>query len=93
MARLAKLGRLYKVLRLIKLVRLLKLGKSQNNFFSKVKNMLNISIAFERLTMFISIFVMICHIVSCLWIIVAGFEEGDDNSWLTEEYAAMGDGE
>ena len=93
MARLAKLGRLYKVLRLIKLVRLLKLGKSQNNFFSKMKDMLNISIAFERLTMFTLIFGMICHIVSCLWIIVAGFEEGDDNSWLTEEYAAMSNSE
>lgn len=93
MARLAKLGRLYKVLRLIKLVRLLKLGKSQNNFFSKVKTMLNISIAFERLTMFTAIFVMICHIVACLWIIIAGFEEGDANSWLTDDYKAMDDGE
>ena len=63
MARLAKLGRLYKVLRLIKLVRLLKLGKSQNNFFSKMKDMLNISIAFERLVMCSLIFGMICHIV------------------------------
>ena len=86
MARLAKLGRLYKVLRLIKLVRLLKLGKSSNNVFSKIKTALNISIAFERITMFTSVFCMICHIVACLWIIIAGFEEGDDNSWLTEEY-------
>lgn len=73
MVRLAKLGRLYKVLRLIKLVRLLKLGKSQNNFFSKLKTYLHISMAFERLTMFTVIFAMICHIVSCLWIIIAGF--------------------
>lgn len=89
MARLAKLGRLYKVLRLIKLVRLLKLGKSQNNFFSKLKVLLSISVAFERLAMFMAIFLMICHIVSCLWIIVAHFEEGNPNTWLNEDYQAM----
>ena len=93
MVRLAKLGRLYKVLRLIKLVRLLKLGKSQNNFFAQVKAILQISAAFERIVMFIIIFLMICHIVACLWIIIAGFEEGDPNSWLTEEYQKMSEAE
>lgn len=43
--------------------------------------------------MFIIIFFMICHIVACLWIIIASFEEGDDNSWLTEEYQQMSNGE
>ena len=87
MARLAKLGRLYKVLRLIKLVRLLKLGKSQNNLFSKVKEFLHISVAFERLTMFTLVFAMICHIVACLWIIISSFEEDDPNTWLTKDIA------
>lgn len=93
MVRLVKLGRLYKVLRLIKLVRLLKLGKSQNNFFAQVKAVLQISVAFERVVMFMIIFFMICHIVACLWIIIASFEVGDDNSWLTEEYRKMSSGE
>ena len=55
--------------------------------------MLHIGVAFERLTMFTAIFVMICHIVACLWIIIASFEEGDEASWLTEEYRAMSDSE
>ena len=39
------------------------------------------------------VFFMICHIVACLWIIIASFEEGDANSWMTEEYREMSDGD
>lgn len=82
MVRLARLGRLYKIIRLMKLVRLLKLAKSGGTIFGKVRAMLHIGIAFERLMMFTCIFVLINHIVACLWIIIAGMEEDDPNSWM-----------
>ena len=84
MVRLARLGRLYKIIRLMKLVRLLKLAKSGGSIFGRIRSMLHISIAFERLMMFTSIFVLINHIVACLWIIIGGMEEGDPNTWMSD---------
>lgn len=91
MVRLARLGRLYKIIRLMKLVRLLKLAKSGSSIFGQIRSMLHISIAFERLMMFTCIFILINHIVACLWIIIAGMEEGDPNSWMSDKYKEMSD--
>lgn len=77
----------------MKLVRLLKLAKSGSSIFGKVKELLHIGIGFERLLMFTCVFVMICHIVACLWIIIAQLEEGDPNSWMEEKYKSMNNSE
>ncbi len=32
--------------------------------------------------MFVCYFVMITHVVSCIWIITAQMDEGDPDSWM-----------
>jgi len=92
MVRLARLGRLYKVIRLMKLIRLLKLAKSGGSMFGKMRAMLHIGIGAERLFMFSGIFFLICHIVSCLWIIIASFEVDDPETWMEEKYQKLSNG-
>ena len=43
--------------------------------------------------LFIIIFAMICHVVACVWIILAQIDVGNENSWMTEEYREMPDKE
>lgn len=71
MIRLARLGRLYKILRLMRLFRVLKLGKSSRNLIKDLKAYFRLGPGFERLLIFITCFIIVCHIVTCLWIIIA----------------------
>jgi hypothetical protein len=45
---------------------------------------MKIGIGFERLFFFILMFLILCHIVSCLWVLVATFDgpESIEGSWL-----------
>lgn len=89
MIRLARLGRLYKIIRLLRLLRILKLGKSTQNFLKEIKEFLKVSPGLSRLSIAILVFSMICHLVACSWIILAQFDEGNNNSWMTDEYKVM----
>jgi hypothetical protein len=71
MIRLARLGRLYKIVRLLRLFRILKLGKSSGEFLKQIKDYLKISPGAQRLMIFVVVFAMICHVVACVWIILA----------------------
>jgi len=89
MVRLVRLGRLYKILRLVRLFRIFKLGKSSKNMLNNIRRFLKISQGFQRLMIFLFVFCMICHIVACIWIILAQLDEGNDKSWMTDEYKIM----
>ena len=70
MAKLARLSRMYKIIKIARLIRILKLMKMKNSFLKYAHDFLKISIGFERLFFFIIGFLLICHIVGCLWILV-----------------------
>ena len=42
-----------------------------------------ISIGFERFVFFLLLFIMLCHIVTCLWVFVAVLQS-DDESWISD---------
>lgn len=82
LARIARLPKLYRLIRLIKLMRLLKIVKERNSISRYLTEVLKLSIAIERLVFFAFMYIMLVHIVSCLWVIIAQFGESDSNNLL-----------
>lgn len=77
LARIARLPKLYRLIRLIKLMRLLKVIKERNSISRYLTEVLKLSIAIERLTFFAFMYLILVHITSCFWVIIAQFEESD----------------
>mmetsp|Transcript_36132 Transcript_36132/g.55486 ORF Transcript_36132/g.55486 Transcript_36132/m.55486 type:complete len:105 (+) Transcript_36132:99-413(+) len=85
--RIARIGRMYKLIKLTRLLRILKIMKERNKLLKYVQDFMKIGIGFERLFFFIFIFLVLCHIVSCLWVFIAKFEIDDSAEELDEKYA------
>jgi hypothetical protein len=71
--RVARFGRLYKLVKLTRLLRVLKIFKQQNKLLQMLTEYLKIGLGLERLFFFVIIDILVLHIVSCLWLIVAQF--------------------
>ena len=71
MVRVVRVGRLYKLVKLTRLLRILKLVKDKNKLMKYLNDLLKVGLGFERLFFFVLISIIIMHIVTCLWIIVA----------------------
>lgn len=71
LVRVARFGRLYKLIKLTRLLRILKILREKSNLIKQLNDVLKIGLGFERLFFFIMIFAILCHLVSCLFIIVA----------------------
>jgi hypothetical protein len=67
LARFVRLGKLYRLIRMTRLVRILRIVKDRNKLVKYLNEILKIGIGFERLVFFILIFLVLCHIVCCLW--------------------------
>jgi hypothetical protein len=89
LARLAKIGRLYKLIKLTKLLRVLKIVKERSKLLKYVRELVKLGYGFERLVFMTLIFVMICHIVGCLWIFFAGFSENFEGTWMEGDIQEM----
>lgn len=81
MIRLAKIGRLYKLIKLTKLLRILKIVKEKSKLLKYVRNIVQLGYGFERLVFFVLIFLLISHIVACMWIFVAKFDNYE-GTWM-----------
>lgn len=82
LARITRLPKLYRLIRLIKLMRLLKVIKERNSISRYLQEVLKLSIAIERLTFFAFMYMILVHITSCLWVIIAQFEDQDPDNLL-----------
>ena len=68
MAKITRIGKMNKLIRINKLLRVFKILKERSKIFKLAKDLLKISVGFERLFGFAMGFMLLCHIVSCLWI-------------------------
>lgn len=75
MVRVVRVGRLYKLVKLTRLLRILKLVKDKNKLMKYLNDLLKVGLGFERLFFFVLISIIIMHIVTCLWIIVAAVQD------------------
>ena len=68
--RITRIGRMYKLIKLTRLLRVLKIVKERSRLFNYVQNFLKVGIGFERLFFFVCSFVILIHIVACLWVML-----------------------
>lgn len=69
--RVSKLSRLYRLVKLFKLFRILKIVKDRAKILSYLNEFLKIGLGLERLFFFVIVFMIIIHVISCIWIITA----------------------
>jgi len=79
LAKIARLPKLYRLIRMFKLIRLLKVIKERNTISKYLNEVLKLTVAIERLAFFSFMFVILVHITACFWVILATFEESEDN--------------
>eukprot|EP00347_Sterkiella_histriomuscorum_P023005 403336321 len=81
LARIARIGKLYKLVRMTKIARILKIVKERKKLVKYFNEIIKIGLGFERLLFLMIIFLVLCHIVACLWIFVANFDDSKRN-WV-----------
>jgi hypothetical protein len=79
LTRILRLPKLYKLIKMTRLVRMLKIVKERNKLVKYLGEILKIGVGFERLMFFVLIFLMMCHIIACLWIFVGKINIGDSD--------------
>lgn len=84
MARFFRIGKMYKLLKLTRLLKIVKILKGRGKFIKYVNDVIKIGMGFERLFFFLIMFLVIGHIVSCMWVLTANISESGDQSWLAD---------
>lgn len=88
--RIARVGRLYKLVKLTRLLRIMKIMKEKSKLMKYLNDFLKIGHSLERLLFFLIIFMILCHISSCLWLMTASFkDETYEGTWV-EDFAGEG---
>ena len=82
LARIARFPKLYRLVKIMRLVRILKVVKEQNKFVKNLNDGRSDNAGSERLFFFILVFVIVCHIVACLWIFSARLEDFNPDTWV-----------
>jgi hypothetical protein len=75
---------LYKLVKLTKLLRILKILKEKSKLLKYLNDILKVGLGFERLLFFVLIFLMLIHIVGCLWVVIAGLVSGENECSAAE---------
>lgn len=74
LSRISKFGRLYKLIKLLRLLRILKLIKDKNKFMKVMTEMLQMSLAIERMIFFLLVFALSMHLAACLFLIIGSIQ-------------------
>ena len=71
--RILRIGRLTKLIRLLRLVRYMKLVKDDKGIKTMTREVMHLSVIYERLAMMISISFLAIHALCCMWLFSAIF--------------------
>ncbi len=92
LARFARIGKLYKLIKMARMAKVLKIAKIKNKFMKNMIEMLKISAGFERLMIMAIMFLLLQHVVCCIWIFIARFNPGSTDNWIyVKDYYDMHD--
>ena len=83
MARIMRIGRMYKLVKLTRLLKMLRLVKDRSKILNYVNEVMKIGVGFERLFFFVLLFLLMSHIVSCLWALTAMLEDNLEDTWMS----------
>ena len=76
MISVSKFIRIMKIVRLVRLIKLVKVAKDRKKIASILASSLQLSHAIERLVLSVFGFMLLCHVIACIWILQARFNEG-----------------
>lgn len=82
---IAKLSRMYRLMKLVRLVKLIKISKNQKVKYKEKMNILedmNISSTLKRLLVFLFYFVLLNHVLACIWTFIASL---DYPNWIVAQ--------
>lgn len=71
LARIARLPKLYRLIKMTKLARIFKILKERSNVSKYLNEVLKLNVELERMSFFMLLFFIFCHITACFWVIVA----------------------
>jgi hypothetical protein len=77
MVRIVKIGKISKIIKMMRLLRILKIVKQRSQLLKYLNDFLKIGLGFDRLFFFGLIFVIICHVMTCIWVLAAQFRDDD----------------
>ena len=66
-ARLSRIGKIYKIIRMAKMVRLFKIAKVRDKLVKNFSEIFKIEQNYERLIFLLLIFLIMIHVIACLW--------------------------
>lgn len=81
---ITRVTKLYKLVRMVRLLKMARIFKDRRKIVMNLDKVMRISAGLERLTFFCLVYLMFCHIITCLWIFVASFE--DEMNWLIKMF-------
>jgi CRP-like cAMP-binding protein len=82
---IAKLSRMYRLMKLVRLVKLIKISKNQKIKYKEKMNILedmNISSTLKRLLIFLFYFILLNHVLACIWTFIASL---DYPNWIVDQ--------
>lgn len=75
-----------KVVRLIRLIKLLKVAKDRKKMAAILASSLQLDYAIERLILSIFGFLMLCHVIACIWILQAHLDDDYHSiNWIKDK--------
>ena len=81
--RIMKATRVYRTTKLVRLVRILKLVRERQKIQKYMHEVFKIGESFERLFLFLLVFLLFCHVICCLWVAAARFDDFGPDTWVT----------
>lgn len=84
MIRLVRIGRMSKLIKLTRLLKMLKLIKEKNKLIKYSNESLKMGSGFDRLLLFVLIFLLLSHVVCCLWVLTASISDTKEGTWLED---------
>ena len=83
--RIGRLPRLYRLIKMAKLIRMIKMIKSRSQVLKYIGEILKVNAGVERFIWFLITFMLLIHVLSCLWIFIGVFYMDDNfNNWITQ---------
>lgn len=83
--RIGRLPRLYRLIKMAKLIRIMKVFKTRSEMLKYISDICRVDSGVERLIWFLMTFMLMIHILACLWIFTGMYYLLDTTSnWITQ---------
>ncbi|OMJ85063.1 hypothetical protein SteCoe_13718 [Stentor coeruleus] len=81
--RISRVSKLYKLAKMIRFLRMLRLARNKNRIMKYMNTIFRVHMAIERLVWFLITFLLLVHILACLWVFIGRFDMANsDQNWI-----------